>query len=98
MAIRKRLLAAAGILAAIGAMAYAAAVSRAVPGTTAGNGLLHRPTLTLWYTDEKLEDYLASVALDYQNSRGVQVIPVLKSGLEYLERMKSWRTIWRVWR
>lgn len=87
MAIRKRLLAAAGILAAIGAMAYAAAVSRAVPGTTAGNGLLHRPTLTLWYTDEKLEDYLASVALDYQNSRGVQVIPVLKSGLEYLEEV-----------
>ena len=87
MAIRKRLLTAAGILAAIGAMAYAAAVSRAVPGTTAGNGLLHRPTLTLWYTDEKLEDYLASVALDYQNSRGVQVIPVLKSGLEYLEEV-----------
>lgn len=87
MAIRKRLLAAAGILAAIGAMAYAAAVSRAVPGTTAGNGLLHRPTLALWYTDEKLEDYLASVALDYQNSRGVQVIPVLKSGLEYLEEV-----------
>lgn len=87
MAIRKRLLAAAGILAAIGAMAYAAAASRAVPGTTAGNGLLHRPTLTLWYTDEKLEDYLASVALDYQNSRGVQVIPVLKSGLEYLEEV-----------
>lgn len=87
MAIRKRLLAAAGILAAIGAMAYAAAASWAVPGTTAGNGLLHRPTLTLWYTDEKLEDYLASVALDYQNSRGVQVIPVLKSGLEYLEEV-----------
>lgn len=87
MAIRKRLLAAAGILAAIGAMTYAAVVSRAVPGTTAGNGLLHRPTLTLWYTDEKLEDYLASVALDYQNSRGVQVIPVLKSGLEYLEEV-----------
>lgn len=87
MAIRKRLLAAAGILAAIGAMAYAAAASRAVPGTTAGNGLLHRPRLTLWYTDEKLEDYLASVALDYQNSRGVQVIPVLKSGLEYLEEV-----------
>lgn len=87
MVIRKRLLAAAGILAAIGAMTYAAAASRAVPGTTAGNGLLHRPTLTLWYTDEKLEDYLASVALDYQNSRGVQVIPVLKSGLEYLEEV-----------
>lgn len=87
MAIRKRLIAAAGILAAIGAMAYAAAVSRAVPGTTAGSGLLHRPTLTLWYTDEKLEDYLASVALDYQNSRDVQVIPVLKSGLEYLEEV-----------
>ncbi len=27
------------------------------------------------------------MALDYQNSRGVQVIPVLKSGLEYLEEV-----------
>lgn len=89
MTIRKRLLAAAGIAAALGAMIYAAAASRIVPGTTAQNGLLHRPTLTLWYTDEKMEDYLASVALDYQNSSGIQVIPVLKSGLEYLEEVNT---------
>lgn len=89
MAIHKRLLAAAGILAAAGAMVYAAAAGRLFAGTTGSGGLLHRPTLTLWYTDEKLEDYLASVALDYQNASGVQVIPVFKSGLEYLEQVNT---------
>lgn len=89
MAIRKRLLAVAGVIAAAGTVMCAAAAGRLFPGTTADNGILHRPTLTLWYTDEKLEDYLASVALDYQNATGVQVIPVLKSGLEYLEQVNT---------
>ena len=71
MAIKKRLLAAAGVIAVAGAAVCAAAASRLFPGTTEDNGLLHRPTLTLWYTDEKLEDYLASVAVDYQNAAGV---------------------------
>ena len=89
MAIKKRLLAAAGVIAVAGAAVCAAAASRLFPGTTEDNGLLHRPTLTLWYTDEKLEDYLASVVVDYQNAAGVQVIPVLKSGLEYLEQVNA---------
>lgn len=89
MAIKKRLLAAAGVIVVAGAAVCAAAASRLFPGTTEDNGLLHRPTLTLWYTDEKLEDYLASVVVDYQNAAGVQVIPVLKSGLEYLEQVNA---------
>ena len=46
------------------------------------NGVL---TLTLWYTDDSLTDYLNSAALRYFDDTGVRVEPVLKSGLEYLD-------------
>lgn len=89
MNLRKRILAAAGILAALGGVAFFAAQSRMMPGVIPENALLVRPTLTLWYTDEALEDYLASVALDYMEEYDVRVVPVLTSGLEYLEAVNE---------
>ena len=44
-----------------------------------------RTTLTLWYTDEALEDYLAGAAVHYMEENDVRVVPVLVSGLDYLE-------------
>lgn len=45
-----------------------------------------KENLYLWYTDEALTDYLQSAALSYGESHdGVRVVPVLTSGLEYLE-------------
>lgn len=44
-------------------------------------------TLTLWYTDEALTNYLESAAFDYQEKTGEKVVPVLVSGLEYLEQI-----------
>lgn len=46
-------------------------------------------TLTIWYADEALTDYLSSVALSFQNDFGIKVIPVLKSGIEYLETINE---------
>lgn len=46
-------------------------------------------TLTLWYTDDVLTDYLTSEALSFQNETGIKVNPVLVSGVEYLEHINS---------
>lgn len=45
--------------------------------------------LVLWYTDAHLTDYLNSVALNYQDDHDIRVIPVLVSGVEYLEELNK---------
>lgn len=46
-------------------------------------------TIYFWYTDEALTDYLCSAAVAYNKEHKVRVIPVLVSGLEYLERINK---------
>ncbi len=46
-----------------------------------------KDTLYFWYTDEALTDYLGSAAVAYGEAKDVRVIPVLVSGLEYLEEI-----------
>lgn len=46
-------------------------------------------TLTLWYTDEALTEYLSSVALSFQQSQGIKVNIVKKSGVEFLENINK---------
>jgi len=46
-------------------------------------------TLTLWYTDDALTEYLTAAALSFQNETGIKVNPVLVSGVEYLEHINS---------
>lgn len=91
MSLKKGLFAALGIgvLAAAGAAAFYLTRGEEVTDMIPDNALLVRPTITLWYTDESLEDYLASVALDYLEEYDVRVLPVLKSGLEYLEAVNE---------
>lgn len=89
MGLKKRLFAAACIVAAAAGIVYLAVNSNVLPGVIPENALTVRPTITLWYTDEALEDYLASVSLDYLEEYGVRVMPVLKSGLEYLEAVNT---------
>lgn len=91
MSLKKGLLAAAGILAALGlgAAAYVFTHEQEVTEMIPDNALLARPTVTLWYTDEALGDYLASMALDYLEEYEVRVLPVLTSGLEYLEAVNE---------
>lgn len=48
-------------------------------------GYVAKDTITLWYTDEALTDYLSSVALTYYESTDIHVELKLVSGLEYLE-------------
>lgn len=46
-------------------------------------------TLTLWYTDDALSDYLTSAVLSYQKETGIRTNLVLASGLEYLEQINE---------
>lgn len=48
-----------------------------------------KDTLYFWYTDEALTDYLNSAAVAYGENHDVRVIPVLTSGLEYLESINK---------
>lgn len=91
MGLKKGLLITAGVLAAIGlgTAAYINFRGQEITEMIPDNALLVRPTITLWYTDEALEDYLASMALDYLEEYEVRVLPVLKSGLEYLEAVNE---------
>ena len=42
-------------------------------------------TLYFWYTDDALTDFLTNVSAAYYEESGNHVVPVLRSGLEYLE-------------
>nr|MCR5831948.1 hypothetical protein [Lachnospiraceae bacterium] len=46
-------------------------------------------SLTLWYTDEALTDYLTGVALSFEQDRGVKVNVVLKDGVQFLEAINE---------
>lgn len=46
-------------------------------------------TLYLWYSDEALTDYLNSVTLSYYDEKGIKVVPVYHTGLEYLEAINE---------
>lgn len=46
-------------------------------------------TLTLWYTDDSLTEFLTTEAFLYQSDTGIKVNPVLVSGVEYLEHINS---------
>lgn len=48
-----------------------------------------KETLYLWYTDEALTSYLGSAAVTYSETHDVRIVPVLESGLEYLEKINQ---------
>lgn len=48
-----------------------------------------KETLYLWYTDEALTSYLSGAAVTYNENHSVRVVPVLESGLEYLEKINQ---------
>ena len=46
-------------------------------------------SLTLWYSDEALTDYVTSVALSFEQDRGIKVNTVLKDGVQFLEAINA---------
>ena len=48
-----------------------------------------KDTLYLWYTDEALTSYLSGAAVAYNEDHDVRIVPVLETGLEYLENINK---------
>ena len=48
-----------------------------------------KDTLYFWYADDSLTDYLTNVSAAYYEEKGIHVVPVLRSGLEYLEEIND---------
>ena len=48
-----------------------------------------KETVYLWYTDEVLTSYLSGAAVTYNETHDVRIVPVLTSGLEYLESINQ---------
>lgn len=46
-----------------------------------------KDTLYIWYTDDSLTDYINGAAVTYGENHDVRIVPVLESGLEYLENI-----------
>lgn len=44
-----------------------------------------KDSLIVWYTDDTLTDYLSEMAVEYNETYGVRVIPKLKAGGDYVE-------------
>ena len=57
---------------AAGALIYAGVSAMDKAGVSTDGILSSKPTLTVWYTEEKLEDYLSAMALEYQDATGVR--------------------------
>ena len=88
MGLRKRIFSA-GLLAVIVMAAVGIGASGLALREQDGTSIFTRQkeTIYFWYTDEALTDYLNSAAVAYGESHHARVIPVLASGLEYLENI-----------
>lgn len=92
MSLKKRL-AAIGIIAAMAVITIGTALAgqmtqnkeEEVPISLFGG----KETVYVWYTDEALTSYISSAAVTYNESHDVRVVPVLESGIEYLEQINQ---------
>lgn len=89
MGLKKRLTAI-GILAVSAALVFGIAKS-GMEMTTKEEEIFskEKETIYLWYTDEALTSYLSSAAVTYNETHDVRIVPVLESGLEYLEKINQ---------
>ena len=45
----------------------------------------NKDSIYLWYTDDALTTYLSSAAVAYNETHDARIVPVLESGLDYVE-------------
>ena len=92
MSLKKRLTAI-GLLVIMAATVFAIAGSgMEISVKEEGSSLLkskEKETLYLWYTDEALTSYVSAAAVTYNETHDIRVVPVLTSGLEYLENINK---------
>ncbi len=90
MGLKKRLFTMAAIACAAVAVAAVGLSGKTISQEQAENIFSRgKETIYFWYTDEALTDYLGSAAVAYGETHDVRVIPILASGLEYLEEINK---------
>lgn len=90
MGLKRRLFAAAALVCAAAAVAVTGLSGKTISQETEDSIFSrNKETVYFWYTDEALTDYLNSAAVAYGEEHDVRVIPVLASGLEYLETINK---------
>lgn len=79
------------LLLAVLLLAGAIAAARTIPasGEKQETAFSSGETLYFWYADDSLTDYLTNVSALYYEEKGIHVIPVLQTGLEYLEEIND---------
>lgn len=87
MSLKKRLTAVLAIVCVLAGVISVGMQGLTVPGMMQEDFLHRKDTLYFWYTDDALTDYVNSAAVTFGEQQGVRVIPVLKSGMEYLEEV-----------
>lgn len=89
MSLKKRLLAVLVIICALAGVLFAGFRGMSIPKAEQESLFHKKDTLYFWYTDDALTDYINSAAVGFGEENDVRVIPVLKSGMEYLEEVNK---------
>jgi len=85
MSLKKRLTAIVVLLCTLGWTTYIGTQGMVVTEEENVSIFDNKETIYFWYTDDALTDYINSAAVAFGEAEDVRVIPVLKSGMEYLE-------------
>ncbi len=87
MSLRKRLTAVLVLVCTLAWVVYVGTQEMALPQEDQVSIFDNKETIYFWYTDDALTDYLNSAAVTFGEENDVRVIPVLKTGMEYLEEV-----------
>ncbi len=86
---KKKLISVFFTIALLAAVIFTAGAIPVVSEEIQETAFLAGDNLYFWYTDDSLTDYLTNVSASYYEEKGVHVIPVLQTGLEYLEEIND---------
>lgn len=91
MHFKKRLLAAAAVIAMAVAVIYGSTQELSADGVVESPlaWFNRKETIYFWYSDESLSDFVSSAAVSFGEKENVRVIPVLAEGSEYLEALNQ---------
>lgn len=89
MSLKNRLLSIAVVLCLLVSVLYIGLSGLTVKKESKESFFSKKDTIYFWYTDDSLTDYINSAAVNFGELNDVRVIPVLKSGMEYLETVNQ---------
>lgn len=90
MYFKKRLLAAAAVIAIAAVLIFAGTLGiRSVEENNITSWFGKKETIYFWYSDDAMTNYINSAAVSFGEKEGVRVIPILKSDSEYLEAINQ---------